>query len=288
MKHTNEAILIVGHGTKSPVGIHQFETVVSFVEQLSGMAVGFGYIELAQPNIEQAVAQLLECSGASKITVLPLLLLAAGHVKNDVPAAINLARSNHPKVSFHYGRDLSITPELLEVVEERAGNPFKITKPTQLQKDNGHFSLIVGRGSSDPDANSDLFKIARLLTERGRMGQCEGAFISLALPSVSEGLDRIKLLGAQTITISPYFLFAGALLDRIYDQSLEWQRLNPEITIQLAREMGPDARIAQLLMRRASEQMNQVMKCDMCMYRIPVPGHKRIFIESPKGSAHIH
>lgn len=283
-----KAILIVGHGTKSPIGIRQFENVVSLVEKLSRMTVGYGYIELADPTIEFAVAKLLESSGANTITVLPLLLLAAGHVKNDVPASIELARSQHAEVSFRYGKDLSVTPELLNIVEDRARNPFETTEPSYTKDGFDSFSLIVGRGSTDPDANSDLFKIARLLTERGRMGQCEAAFVSLASPSVSAGLDRLKIIGARTITISPYFLFAGALLDRIYTQSLEWQRSNPEVSIRLAKEMGPDPRIAQLILRRASEQTDQVMNCDMCIYRAPIPGHEHKVGQTHQSIPHSH
>ncbi|MDA8081637.1 MAG: sirohydrochlorin chelatase [Actinomycetota bacterium] len=270
------AVMVVGHGTTSLEGISQFEQIVDQLRKCLEVPVGHGFIELAEPDIATGFSRLLASNDISEVVVLPLLLLAAGHAKNDVPSSISAARKRYPRVSFSYAKDLSVTPTLLEIVEDRTLTPFEVVPQATLPPFQAGFTLLVGRGSTDPDANSDLYKIARLLTERGELGLVEPAFISLAKPSVAEALDRLRLLGARNVTVSPYFLFTGSLLERIYVQSRSWARQNPDITLRLAKEMGPDQRIVDLLIQRVGETDSPVpvMNCDMCIYRAEIPGHE--------------
>ncbi len=275
--HNNHAtaLMVVGHGTTSADGIRQFTEVVEQLRTRVDVPVGHGFLELAEPDINSGISKLLAKHDCSDVIVLPLLLLAAGHVKNDVPASLLEARKNFGEVNFKYARDLSITPTLLEIVEDRSHSPFEFVHGHKRPKRKRKFTLLVGRGSTDLDANSDLYKIARLLTERGALGEVEPAFISLAPPNVTDALDKLELLGATEITIAPYFLFAGTLLQRIYSQSREWQIHNPDITLGLAKEMGPDPRIVDLLIQRSTEiQLPlKLTNCDMCIYRSEIPGH---------------
>ena len=79
--------------------------------------------------------------------------------------------------------------------------------------------LIVGRGSSDPDANSDLSKIARLFYEGRPYPLVESAYVGMTPPDVADGLDRCRKLGAKRIVVFSYFLFTGVLEERIREQS---------------------------------------------------------------------
>jgi sirohydrochlorin cobaltochelatase len=78
--------------------------------------------------------------------------------------------------------------------------------------------VLVGRGSTDPDANAEVFRAARLLYEgRGLAGAA--AFVSLAEPGVPAALDRCRALGVRRVVVLPFFMFAGVLPDRITAQS---------------------------------------------------------------------
>ena len=79
--------------------------------------------------------------------------------------------------------------------------------------------LLVGRGSTDPDANAEVHKAARLLWEGRGYAGVETAFVSLAAPDVPSGLDRCVKLGARRIVVLPYFLFTGILPDRVRQQT---------------------------------------------------------------------
>ena len=122
----------------------------------------------------------------------------------------------HPGVAFRMGRDLGIDPAVLAVAEDRAREALGDFDPAESAV------VLVARGSSDPDASSDLYKVARLLADGRGLGLVEPAFAGVASPSVPEALERCRRLGAKHIAVVPFFLFTGVLVPRIYAQAAEW------------------------------------------------------------------
>ena len=208
-------LLIVGHGTKDDDGVEQFMELVERVRKDAGRPVEGGFLELAAPPIQDAVNAL---AGASVIDVVPLVLVAAGHSKGDIPAALERERLRHPGLAFRYGRPLGPHPLLLEDLTARLAGQV----PAELWPETA--VVLVGRGATDPDANAEVAKTARLLLEGRGLGTVETAFVSLAEPSVTQGLDRAERLGYRRIVVLPYFLFEGVLPQRIRSQSEEWAK----------------------------------------------------------------
>jgi sirohydrochlorin cobaltochelatase len=175
---------------------------------------------------------------------------------------------NHPGINFSYGRALGIRPELLELMEERVSTivPENEKEETAV--------LIVGRGSSDPDANSDLPKIARLFYEGRPYPLVESAYVSMTPPGVAEGLERCRKLGAKRIAIFSYFLFTGVLEERIRGQSESFAATNPDVELHYAGYFGPDSRVADLVVERYTEAIEGDirMNCDVCVHRVALPG----------------
>jgi len=250
--------------------------------------VGCGFIELAAPDLDTAVDRLVE-RGATSVIATPVVLLAAGHLKNDGPAALQRARRRHPTVRFRYGRDLGIHPLVLSTACDRAraalttgiSNASPSPRPTAV--------VLVGRGSSDPDANADLFKVARLVSDIGDLGLVEAAFVSLAAPGVRAALDRCRLLGATRVAVVPYFLFTGILVERIGAQATEWAAAHPEIDVRIGEHLGPDQRVVELIEERHREALDGDvrMNCDLCVYRQALPGHEhRVGVPLPNGHVH--
>jgi sirohydrochlorin cobaltochelatase len=261
------ALLIVGHGSRDPRGAEEFHELVSLVRARAPMPVEGGFIELSRPPISECVNNLKE-RGAREISAVPLMLLAAGHAKDDVPATLVREKLTHPDLDFHYGRALGIRPELLELMDER------ISAVVPEEEKEGTAVLIVGRGSSDPDANSDLAKMARLFFEGRPYPLVETAFVSLAPPSVLEALERCRRLGARRVAVFSYFLFTGVLEERIREQSWNFAEDNPEMEVRYAGYFGPDARVAALVMERYRESFEGDirMNCDVCVHRVALPG----------------
>jgi sirohydrochlorin cobaltochelatase len=261
------ALLIVGHGSRDPRGAEEFQELVSLVRAHAPMPVEGGFIELSRPPISECVNSLRE-RGAREVSAVPLMLLAAGHAKDDVPATLVREKLTHPDLDFHYGRALGIRPELLELMDER------ISAVVTEEEREGTAVLIVGRGSSDPDANSDLAKMARLFFEGRPYPLVETAFVSLAPPSVTEALERCRRLGAGRVAVFSYFLFTGVLEERIREQSRNFAEDNPEVEVRYAGYFGPDARVAALVMERYRESFEGDirMNCDVCVHRVALPG----------------
>ena len=245
--------------------------------------MGCGFIELAEPDLDEAIDRLV-AGGASSVVAVPLVLLGAGHLKNDGPAALARGRERHPHVALHYARDLGIHPTPLEVASERIA--------ATVDGDAGEWAaVVVSRGSSDPDATADLYKVARLLWDGRGLATVEPAFVSLAPPDVAAALDRCAALGARRIAVVPYFLFTGILVDRIADQATQWAADHPSVEVRVGPELGPDRRIAQLVLARYREAVegDVRMNCDCCAYRVAMPGYEnRVGAPIPVHSHHHH
>ena len=259
-------LLIVGHGSRDPRGAGEFHELVSLVRDHAPVPVEGGFIELSRPPISECVNRLRE-GGAREISAVPLMLLAAGHAKDDVPATLVREKMSYPDVDFHYGRTLGIRPELLELMDER----ISAVVPEEKEET---AVLVVGRGSSDPDANSDLAKMARLFFEGRPYPLVETAFVSLAPPSVPEALERCRRLGARRIVVFSYFLFTGVLEERIREQSHNFAEDNPSVEVHYAGYFGSDARVAALILDRYRESFEGDirMNCDVCVHRVALPG----------------
>lgn len=265
MRH---ALLIVGHGTRDPEGQRECARLLEVVrERRPGTRVELGYLELCPPPITDVVADLA-ADGVDDVTVVPLVLLGAGHAKGDVPAAIERERRRRPQTSFRYARPLGVRPELLATVDARLR--AAVREPDREDT----AVVLVGRGTSDPDANGDLAKIARLLWEGRPWREVQPAFVSLARPSVPDALERCRRLGATRIAVAPYFLFTGVLERRIRDQAAAWAAEHADVEVVDAGHLGPDAAVADLVLARADEAGAgaAIANCDTCQYRVALPG----------------
>ena len=265
------ALLIVGHGSRDPRGAREFHDLVGLVRRRTpSLAVEGGFIELSRPPISECVNRLAE-RGIRNVSAVPLMLLAAGHAKDDIPATLVREKMGHPEMSFSYGRALGIRPELLELMDER------ISAVVLEEEKEETAVLIVGRGSSDPDANSDLSKIARLFYEGRSYPVVESAYVSMTPPDVAEGLDRCLRLGAKRVVLFSYFLFSGVLEERIRGQGEAFARPNPGVEVRYAGYFGPDERVADLVVERYTEALRGDirMNCDVCVHRVVLPGFEK-------------
>ncbi|MGH8886169.1 MAG: sirohydrochlorin chelatase, partial [Egibacteraceae bacterium] len=264
----NPALLLAGHGTASPAGSAECFALAGRVRALAPeVPVGTGFLELAPPPLEVAIGDLV-AQGHRHVVVVPLVLAGAAHAKTDIPAGVLRARRDFPDVRFSYGRHLGIHPDLLAVIDER----LAATVPAGQRSETA--VLLVGRGSSDPDANADLHKVARLLWEGRDWPIVEVCFVGITGPRVPEGLERCRRLGAGRVAVVPYFLFTGVLERRVHEQSAAFATAHPDVAVQVARYLGPDDRVAGLVLERYREALRGEawMTCDTCIHRVALPG----------------
>lgn len=261
--------MLVGHGSRSPAGVGEYWRLAEVVGRLApGLEVGWGFVELAQPRLDAGIEALV-ARGAGSVVAVPLVLLGAGHLKTDGPDALARARLRHPGVEFSYARHLGLHPTILALAEQRVREAVGTAG-------DGTFVVVVGRGSTDPDANADLFKVARLLWDGRGFAGVEAAFVSLAPPSVSEAFERCQRLGARRIAVVPYFLFTGVLIERIGVQARAWAAAHPGVEVVVGPHLGPVEPVGEVVLERYREALEggALMNCDLCIYRIPLPGYE--------------
>jgi sirohydrochlorin cobaltochelatase len=218
------AVLLCGHGSRDREAIAEFELIAAALRpSLPQFDVAIGYLEFARPTIRDGLAALAE-RGARQILAIPGMLLAASHVKRDLPREINTFMADNPAVDVRLGGDLSIGPKLPRAAADRiaaaAQDPAIPRAETLL--------VVVGRGASDPDANSNISKLTHRLRDDMGFGWAEVAF-SGAQPRVDAVLTRAAQFGFRRIIVFPYFLLTGVLVKQIYAQADAAARLFPEI-----------------------------------------------------------
>lgn len=263
-------LLMIGHGTRDTDGR---QTFLDFVDAYQGLDLSRPvvpcFLELTEPSIAQGVDYCVS-QGYNEISALPILLFAARHNKFDVTNELDRTRQRYPQLTFHYGRHFGITPGLLNLWNERLAeldtpeaNPHQIPRLETVL-------LFVGRGSSDPDANSDVYKLSRMLWEGSGYLTVETCFIGITHPRLEEGFRRARLYHPRRIIVIPYFLFTGALVKKIFQISAEQQTQFPEIEITCLPEMGIHPQLLQIVREREIEtQQGQVqMNCEMCKFRL--------------------
>ncbi|MFD1733491.1 sirohydrochlorin chelatase [Deinococcus malanensis] len=163
------AVVLAAHGSRDPASQAQFEQLVAEVRALEpGRIITHGFLEFNTPTLDEAARAAVE-AGARNIVMVPGVLLAATHAKNDLPSELNALRREFPEVTFHYGAAMDLHPLLLEVCRERLIEA-ETSAGKEVRRDRT-LLLVVGRGTTDPDANGDIHKLARFLEEGWGMGR---------------------------------------------------------------------------------------------------------------------
>jgi sirohydrochlorin cobaltochelatase len=267
------ALLIAGHGSRDADGIAEFLDLARHFRTLRpDVPTEIAFLEFARPTIQEGIDRLVH-GGARTVVVLPGVLMAAGHAKNDMASEVRLARERHPGVAFHMGRALDIDPDLFKLCHLRytdalAGRPAVEPKDTLL--------LLVGRGSGDPDANSNVAKVARFLQEGYPVAWSTVAFSGIAAPLLEDALPVCERLGFRRIVVQPYFLFTGVLLKRISATVAKHQQARPDLEFVPTPHLQAHPLLMAVFARRLEEVLHGTghMNCSLCQYRVPILGHE--------------
>jgi sirohydrochlorin cobaltochelatase len=271
-------LLLIGHGTRDPDGRQSLLDFAAAYQNLDrSRPVLPCFLELTEPTIQEGVDRCVE-QGFTEFSVLPILLFAARHNKFDVTNELDRARQRHPQVKFHYGRHFGITPRILDLWRSRLAT---LDRADLSREDT--VLLFVGRGASDPDANGDVYKLARIVWEGSGYQTVEVCFIGITHPRLEEGFRRARLYNPKRIIVLPHFLFTGTLVKKIYDVTAQQREQFPDMEIVNLPEMGLHPQLFSVIRDREIEtQLGQVaMNCEMCKFRLAA-------VSSGNGHGHHH
>ena len=269
MMETNSstAIMICGHGSHDDGAVEEFNKLANHMrEHLPQYNVESGFLEFATPVIRTGLKKLIE-RGAKKIICVPGMLSAAGHGENDLPSEINNFAALHPDIEFIFGRDLAIDPQLLKAARDRI-EECEATAATKVDRKET-LLMVVGRGTNDSDANSNVHKVARMLWEGMGFGWAEVSYSGVAYPLVDEGMKHAMKLGYKRVIVFPYFLFTGILVRRIYAWADEAAAANPDVEVLNASHLNDHTQLLDCFVDRIEEALDgsNAMNCLLCKYR---------------------
>lgn len=263
----SETILLVGHGSREKSGNDEIEAFAAqWRERQPGWRIEVCFIEFSEVTMSEGLRRAAE--SARRVIVVPLILNAAGHVKMDVPQAIDGARLKYPMVQFLYAPHLTACDPILAILQRRlkdAMQALDMPDPTTTGV------VILGRGSSDRQANGDMAKMARWLMEETDHELVDLAFTGITYPRLEKAVQRQGLLGMKQVVVLPYYLFNGTLVERIARQVEHLKAQYPTIRFVSTRYFGFEPEIFALLEQRVDDLRRgapaALMPCDGCKFR---------------------
>jgi sirohydrochlorin cobaltochelatase len=260
-------VMVCGHGSRDEEAVNEFQSVARGIkERLPQYETDWGFLEFATPVIRNGLDALRE-KGIRKVLAVPGMLFAAGHAKNDIPSVLNAYQAQNPGMSISYGRELGIDLKLIRAAGDRVEEALqKVGDRIPREKT---LLMVIGRGASDPDANSNVAKVTRMLWEGLGLGWAETAYSGVTFPLVEPGLEHAARLGYKRIIVFPYFLFTGVLIKRIYHYTDIVAAKHPEIEFVKASYLNDHPLVLDAFAERVEEIRNGVnnMNCQLCKYR---------------------
>lgn len=262
-----DTILLVGHGSREASGNQE---VLAFLAQWCARQPGYRidvcFIEFAEPSLSDGL--LVAGRTSRRVLVVPLILNAAGHVKMEIPEAIEHVREACPATEFLLAPHLSACDPILAVLRRRLRHAMAgldMPDPTTTGV------ILLGRGSSDRGANGDMAKMARWLLEESDHELVDLAFTGITHPRLEKVVQRQDLLGMRQVVVLPYYLYDGTLMQRIHRQVEHLRGQYPRLRFACTSHFGFEPEIFELVEQRVADLLaglpDSRLPCDGCSYR---------------------
>ncbi|MEB3104738.1 MAG: sirohydrochlorin chelatase [Cyanobacteriota bacterium] len=292
--HGRLGVLVCGHGSRNRLAVEEFAQLAKKLrERMAPVPVEYGYLEFARPILRDGL-ETLQQQGVEHVLAVPAMLFAAGHAKNDIPSVLNTwAAETGLKVD--YGRELGVDLKMIQAAGARIRETIEQADAEARLAGRKAVPLhdtllvVVGRGSSDPDANSNVAKVTRMLVEGFGFGWGETVYSGVTFPLVEPGLRHAVKLGFRRVVVFPYFLFSGVLVSRIVLHSQRVAADHPEIEFVQASYLADHAGVLDTFAERVAEVIrgDTNMNCSLCKYRAQVLGFETE-VGAPQHSHHHH
>ena len=117
---TRRAVILFGHGSRDPLWREPMDAVAERVAA-KGITVRCAFLELTQPDLQTAVAELVAL-GAMQIAVVPMFLGTGRHAREDLPRLVDELKGSHPGLQLELrmpvGEDLRVLDLLARIASE--------------------------------------------------------------------------------------------------------------------------------------------------------------------------
>ncbi|MFM7311920.1 MAG: sirohydrochlorin chelatase [Cyanobium sp.] len=292
--HGRIGVLLCGHGSRNRLAVQEFASLAEALRRdLEPIPLEYGYLEFARPILRDGL-DALRNRGVEHVLAVPAMLFAAGHAKNDIPSVLNTYAAESG-LRIDYGRELGVDRRMILAAGARIRACLDAADADCLARGEAPVPVaetllaVVGRGSSDPDANSNVAKVTRLLVEGFGFGWGETLYSGVTFPLVEPGLRAVVKLGYRRILVFPYFLFSGVLVSRIRQHCERVASDHPQIAFHTAGYLGDHAEVLGTFRERVEDVLrgDTDMNCSLCKYRAQVLGFE-MDVGAPQHSHHHH
>jgi len=237
----SRVLVAVAHGSADPRASATVAELAAVARERSpGLDLRTAFLGHAPPSLPQVLSTI---AADRAVIVLPLLLTAAYHSKADIPRM--LARRPRPGVS--YGATLGPHPLLLTALDRRLAE----ADPAAHQDPARTAVVLAAAGSSDPEANATIARLAAQWQVRNGWYAVRPAYASAAAPSPAAAVAGLLHDGAPRVAVATYLLAPGLFADRIREAALAAG------AAVVSPALGACAEVADVLLDRFSETGSQ-------------------------------
>jgi sirohydrochlorin ferrochelatase len=190
------AVILLGHGSPDPrAGIGAAALAGRVADLLPDDEIRLAFLDNTAPTLTEAA---LTVAAHADITVVPVFLSRAYHVKVDVPAEV-------AKASVAINREITITDPI---------GPDPLLGPLDAQLPPDAPVVLATAGTSDLEAQAAFDALAAAWSAR-RGTPVLVAYASQAQPDIATAITQVESVGELKAAIARFLLFDGVFPDRI-------------------------------------------------------------------------
>ncbi|MFD2926147.1 sirohydrochlorin chelatase [Halobacillus naozhouensis] len=219
-----EAVLYVSHGSRVEKARKEAVSFLQSVQKRVDVPLQETcFLELAEPDMAQGIENLVR-RGATKVAIIPVLLLSAGHYYSDIPEEIDRAKLRYPQVHLVYGRTIGVQDRVIDILVQRVQEK-KVPNQSDMN------ILLVGRGSRHPETKDSIEQIARKLRAKTDAANVDVSYLAACSPSFHDGLQTSKRGGWSQTFVIPYLWFTGLLMRSMEAKINEVQKKGQQVVL---------------------------------------------------------
>lgn len=243
-----QAIVYIAHGTRHPDGVKEAKAFVdAHRNEITASIQITSFLDFVEPSPLDAI-QMCVNQGATNIAIVPIILLAAGHARRDIPELIVKAKRMYPHISFSCSSVFGVNERIVDVLISRMQEQSEIEKTDRI--------LLVARGSSDQRILDDFAQIRQLLSEKVHVATIDVCYLACQQPTFIDGLRQVIANPSGDIFIVPYLLFTGRLMEHI-ERKVQEIAIGTKRRMFLCNQLGMHERLSQLFLERSLGALHQ-------------------------------
>ncbi|MEA5463680.1 sirohydrochlorin chelatase [Leptothoe sp. PORK10 BA2] len=206
------------------------------------LMVGTAVLEFGLLPLHQQICEFgrrLSSAGIKRLCLVPLFLLRGKHVMEDIPAAVALAQTELAGViDVELGAHIGGHQQISDLIAHRFSQSPEAGR------------LLVAHGSRRVRGNRAVDALAKSLGTAVAYWTTES--------DIENQVIALMQQGCSTVTIFPYFLFAGSTTDAVAHLTEELAERFPRTTVRLLPPLGAMADVANLVVETLGHKKTDV------------------------------